>query len=100
MVGRVKHKLLSIWHFRHPTHYAVVQVQEVEDVETPPGGTPAPPQADPDQPVIAVIMIRDLGDLRFPAAIMTITCGLVFGFTCWRLHDREKLVMAAQAAAG
>ena len=31
-------------------------------------GTPPPPQADPDKPVISVIMVRDLGDLRFPAA--------------------------------
>ncbi len=99
MVGRVKHKLLSIWHWRHPTKYAVVQVQAVEPVEVEPGQAPPPPQVDESQPVLSVIMVRNLGDLRFPAAMTTLSCGLAFAFTCWRLHDREKLVMADRAAA-
>jgi len=97
---RVKHKLLSIWHWRHPAHYAVVQVQAVKHVTVAPGKAAPPPVEDPTKPVVSAIMIRNLGDLRFPAAVTTLSCGLAFAFTCWRLHDREKLVMAARAAAG
>jgi hypothetical protein len=111
---RAKHKLLSIWHWRHPTHYAVVQVQEVIHpctegqeptaaapcVVVPEGSAPPPPQVDPSKPVLSVIMVRDLGDLRFPAAMVTVVFTSLFALTCWRLHARDKLVMAHRAEGG
>jgi hypothetical protein len=99
LVERVKHKLLSIWHWQHPTHYAVVQVQPVEPVEVEVGEAPPTPQVDPDAPVFSVVLERDLGDRRFPAAMVTLAFGLLFLLTCWRLHERDKLIAARRRAA-
>lgn len=98
LVERTKFKLLSMWHWRHPTHYALVQVQEVEHVEVPAGEAAPPPVADATKPVITVIMIRDLGDLRFPAFMTTLVSGVLFALTINMLHRRDKLTAAHRAA--
>lgn len=99
MVGRVKHKLLSIWHWRNPPHFAVVQVQQVIPQVVDPGGAPPPPEADPSKPVISVVMQRDLGDKRFPAFMVTVVFGILFALTCNVLHRRDKAATMARAAA-
>ncbi|MGH9185485.1 MAG: hypothetical protein ACRD0U_06700 [Acidimicrobiales bacterium] len=99
MIERVKHKLLSIWHWRHPTHYAVVQVQAVKEQAVEAGEAPPPPEVDPNQTVISVVMVRNLGDRRFPAAMVTLMFGALFALTCWRLHERDKLVARNRALA-
>jgi hypothetical protein len=81
----------------HPTHYAVVQVQAVVPQETEPGQAPPIPQIDEDAPVISVIMVRDLGDKRFPAFMVTIVFGLLFALTCWMLHRRDAVVAERRA---
>ncbi len=95
---RIGHKLSSIWHWSHPTHYAVVQVQGVEPQAVEPGEAPPPPVVDESAPVVSVIMERNLGDLRFPAAMVTLSFGILFALTCNALHRRDKLV--AQHRAG
>jgi hypothetical protein len=95
---RVKHKLLSIWHWRHPKHYAVVQVQQVIPQETVAGEAPPLPRADESKPVVSVIMIRSLGDKRFPAAMVTIVFTILFALSCWVLHRRDQLVTQNRAA--
>jgi hypothetical protein len=97
---RIVHKVGSVWEWRNPPHFAVVQVQQVLPVETTPGEAPPQPQVDPSKPVISIIMVRDLGDKRFPAFMLTLICGILFALTCWRLHARDKLVAAHLAAAG
>jgi hypothetical protein len=77
---------------RHPPHYAIVQVQPVLPKETIPGEAPPTPEADPSAPVVSVIMERDIGDVRFPGAMLTISSGIMFGLTCNGLHRRDKLV--------
>ena len=57
-------------------HYAIIQVQPVIEQEAVPGEAPPTPEADPDQPVVSVIMERNLGDVRFPGAMLTIFSGL------------------------
>ena len=47
-----------------PSHYAVVQVQQVIPQETQPGEAPPLPVVDPTKPVISVVLVRDLGDVR------------------------------------
>ncbi len=112
-LDRIWHKIETIIQWRHPPHHVVVQVvpvipecqegQEPTDdapcVEVAPGEAPPPAQPLLGAEVISVIMIRDLGDLRFPAAMVTIVFGILFALTCWRLHEREKVVMAHRAAA-
>jgi hypothetical protein len=77
---------------QHPPHYAVIQVQPVRFQETEPGQPPPSPEADPDQPVVSVIMERNLGDVRFPGAMLTIFSGIVFGVLCLQLHVRDRRV--------
>jgi hypothetical protein len=98
MFGRVAHKLSTIIKFRHPAHYAVVQIQAVVDVPVVPGEAPPPPALDDDAPVISVVLVRDLGDKRFPAAMTTIFSTLLFALFAWMLHRRDAMISKARAA--
>ena len=82
----------------HPEHYAVVQVQAVIPVETKPGGVPPIPQPDPKAPIVSVVMIRSLGDIRFPSFMLFITAGTLFLITCNTLHRRDKRMARNRAA--
>lgn len=96
--GRVTHKIETIVEFRHPTHYAVVQIQPVVPVEAVPGQAPATPVIDQDQPVISVVMVRDLGDKRFPAAVITVLSGALFALFASMLHRRDARIAEARSA--
>jgi hypothetical protein len=76
---------------RHPPHYAIVQVHPVIEQEAQPGEAPPLPVADESAPAVSVIMERNIGDSRFPAAMLTIGSGIMFGFTLNALHRRDKL---------
>jgi hypothetical protein len=89
---RIRTQIVSAATLTHPDHYAVIQVQRVIPQEAEPGQAPPTPEADPDQPVISVVMIRDIGDLRFPSAMITIGSTLIFGLLCWVLHQRERIL--------
>ena len=99
MFDRVATKLKQTATITHPKHYAVIQVQKAVEVEAVPGEAPPIPEPDPEQPVISVVMIRDIGDVRFPAAMITIGSLLIFGLLCWVLHQRERILEANLAAA-
>ena len=85
----------TFWQVQHPTHYAIIQIQPVKEQQTVPGEAPPTPVADPTQPVVSVIMERNLGDVRFPGAMLTIFSGLMFGATASMLHRRD--LRAAEA---
>jgi hypothetical protein len=85
----------TFWQVQHPAHYAIIQVQPVEEQETVPGEAPPTPVPDESQPVVSVIMERNLGDVRFPGAMLTIFSGLMFGVTVLMLHRRD--LRAAEA---
>jgi hypothetical protein len=112
---RIKLELESI--FRqplHPTHYAVVQVRAVipecdeeagqeSTADDPcyvvtPGEAAPTPVVDEREPVVSVILIRDLGDKRFPAFMVTLVFGILFALTCWTLHRRDAVIAARRAA--
>lgn len=94
-----KAERIVTWPLGHPTHRVVVQVQGVIPRETVPGQPPPTPQADPDKPVVSVVMVRDLGSRRQPAVFLTIFSAIVFAVCCNSLHRRDKLVAEARAAA-
>ena len=96
---RVKTEVVSALTIKNPERYAVVQVQKVIEQETVPGQAPPTPEADPDEPVVSVVMLRDIGDRRFPAAMITIGSSLIFGLLCWVLHQRERILEANLAHA-
>ena len=75
----------------HPTRYGVVQVQEVIDQRLVPGKPPPRPIADQSRPVISVIMIRDLGNLRLKPALVALGSLCIFGALCLFLHERDKM---------
>lgn len=83
----------------HPSHFAIVQVQKAKEVDVEFGVAPPPPEADPSEPIVSVILERDLGNKRLPPALLTLGSLIVFVVTCNVLHRRDKAVMAARAAA-
>src|SRR4051794_6395996 len=83
----------------HPPHYALVQVERAKVVDVPFGETPPKAEADPTQPIVSVVMERDLGDRRLPPFLVATGSAIIFGVVCNVLHRRDKLVMAARAAA-
>jgi len=89
---RIRTEVVSALTIKNPERYAVVQVQKVIEQEVEPGQAPPTPEADPDEPVISVVMLRDIGDRRFPAAMITIGSTLIFGLLCWVLHQRERIL--------
>lgn len=84
------------FYFRHSPHYAVVQVQEALPQAE---GDISKPKADPSKPLTTVIMLRDLGSLRVPPFILMLATGTIFFVSCYVLHQRDKEIMQARAAA-
>jgi hypothetical protein len=81
----------------HPEHFAIVEVQAVVPQETLPGQAPPTPKVDPNAPVVSVVMIRSLGDLRFPGFMLFTVGGILFAITCNTLHRRDKRMVAMRA---
>ena len=96
---RIRTQVVSAFTIKNPERYAVVQVQKVIDQQPEPGQAPPTPEIDPAEPVISVVMIRDIGDRRFPAAMITIGSTLIFALLCWVLHQRERILEANVAHA-
>jgi hypothetical protein len=63
------------------------------------GEAPPTPKADPNAPTINVVMVRNLGDLRLPAGLVTLGSGLMLGVIAYALHRRDKLAYEHIAAA-
>jgi hypothetical protein len=78
----------------HPTRYTVVQLQGVLHQEVTPGEAPPRPVVDSDEPVVSVIMVRDLGWVRLRPALVTIGSFLIFLTLCYWLHVRDKELMS------
>lgn len=94
--------------FRHSPHYIVVQVRPTvpvcSDSGEPKGcipqaaeGEPEPDKvADMSAPLTTMILVRDLGSVRFPPFLIALGSLLVFGVTCSVLHERDKEIMRAR----
>ena len=91
MIDRVTNRIEQTIMVTHPEHHAVVRVQgAIDQGETPPGAAPPTPEPDPEQPEIAVVLIRDIGNLRVRPAVFTLVSMIVFGITANVLHRRDK----------
>jgi hypothetical protein len=86
----------------HPTGYALVQVQAVtaESLDNLPGTAPKRPVVDEAEPVVSVVMVRNLGNLRLLPAMVTLGSLLIFLAFCYMLHERDKVAMARAAESG
>lgn len=97
-VDRLVKKLKTTFvELKHPPHYAIIQVQPTLKQEPIPGEPPPKPIADAAKPVVSVVMERDLGDRRFPGAMLALSSGIMFAVLCTQLHRRDKLVAEARA---
>jgi len=83
---------------RHRPHYVVVRVKPALFEDAPAG---LKPQPDLTAPTTAVVMVRDLGNVRLPPFLVMFTSGIIFGVCCWNLHQRDKEIwrLKAEAAA-
>ncbi len=93
-LDRITHWIASSARLTHPTRYTVVQLQGVLYQPTVAGEAPPRPVVDPDEPVVSVVMIRDLGWVRLRPALVTIGSLLIFLALCYWLHVRDKELMA------
>jgi hypothetical protein len=101
MTDRVTGKLRSIFAEPfHPPHYAVIMVQPVEErtLVTRPGQAPPIRVVDENQPVMSVILVRNLGSLRLPPAMVTLGSAILFSLFAWMLHNRDKRETANRAS--
>jgi hypothetical protein len=90
---RIANQITSAVRPTHPTRYGIVQFRPVteESLESLPGEPPPTAFADETQPVISVVMRRNLGDLRFVPAMVAIGSFLIFGALCYMMHERDKV---------
>ncbi|MYB73671.1 MAG: hypothetical protein F4X68_06910 [Acidimicrobiia bacterium] len=86
---RVSNKVVTSAMPRHPTNYTVVQVQRSIYKEPVAGQAPPPTEVDPREPVISVLMERNLGRFRLPSILVTIGSGLLFLAPLLMLHTRD-----------
>lgn len=96
---RISTQVTSALTLTHPTGYSLIQVQAVDPatLDNLPGRAPQRPVLDPDEPVISVVMIRDLGNLRQLPAFVTVGSLLMFLGFCYMLHERDKVSMQRRA---
>jgi hypothetical protein len=85
--------------FFHKPAYAVVEIAPLVPQRVEPGRAPARPVIDESQPHQYVVMIRDLGTKRQPAAFITIGSTIIFLLCCWMLHRRDRIVAANRGLA-
>jgi len=79
----------------NPTEYSVVQLQAIDEAAliTREGEAPPFPVVDEDAPIISVVMVRELGNLRFPPAMITLGSLLIFTALVYLLHFRDLATM-------
>jgi hypothetical protein len=86
--------------FFHDPRYSLVAVQQVIPQRTEPGKAPPRPEIDPNAEPVYVLMSRDLGSRREPAALITIGSLVIFGLSILALNKRDRLVVKHRQEAG
>ncbi len=90
LIDRATNRITNTFQVLNPPKYVVIQVQTSEATFVPEGNAPLSPTPDPDEPVVSVIMVRDLGTRRLPPAVLTFMWGALFALTCYLLHQRDR----------
>ena len=99
VVDRVTNRITNTLRVTNPPHYAIVQFQPTVDPGEPVAGEAPPvPEADEGAQVISAVLVRDIGQRRLPAALITIGSGLIFGLLCAMLHLRDRRVTEHRSA--
>ncbi len=94
---RVRNEVRNTVIFWHPINTTVVQVVATLPKVPVPGQAPPFPEVDQNAQTVSVVMVRDLGSRRLPAALITIGSLLIFGALAWMLHVRDVELRRRQA---
>lgn len=86
---RVYNEVRNTVVFWHPVNTTVVQVVATLDKAQLEGQAPPFPEIDSEAQVVSVVMVRDLGSRRLPAALITLGSLVIFLILCWMLHIRD-----------
>lgn len=87
---RVWNEIRNTVVFWHPTNTIVVQVAPTIAKEAEPGQPPPFPEIDREGQIVSVVMERDLGTRRLPAALISLGSLVLFAALCWMLHVRDR----------
>jgi hypothetical protein len=90
---------IDFFAFFHEPRFALVEVAPVVAQRVEPGRAPARPKIDESQERRYVHMVRDLGNRRQPAMLITLGSLLVFIILCWLLHRRDLILRENLARA-
>ena len=96
---RIETQIRTALTLTHPTRYGIVQMRAVlpKSIENLPGQAPKRPVADVNEPVVSVVMIRNLGNRRLVPALVALGSLMIFLALCYMLHERDKVVMTRVA---
>lgn len=81
------------FYIKHQPRYVVMRAQASLPSVTLAGAAATLPAADPTQPLTSVVMIRDVGSLRGPNMLISLSAFLIFVVCCSFLHRRDKEIM-------
>lgn len=95
---RWANKIANSARITSPPHYAVVQLVPAATPEPQPGQPPADPEPVPGAEAVSVVFVRDLGQERLPAGLVTIGSLAVLGVLAAMMHKRDQLVEEHRAA--
>ena len=99
VVDRISNRIGNTLRLTHPPHYAIVQMQPAIDQGEPAPGEPTPtPEPDDDAQTVSAVLVRDLGERRLPATLISLGSGLIFGLLCVMLHQRDRRVAEHRSA--
>lgn len=74
----------------HKPHFLAIQVQKAVHPPVEPGQPPPKAVADPQAPIVSVVMERNLGAVRRNPALVAMSCATIFGLLVYSLHTRDK----------
>jgi hypothetical protein len=95
---RITNRVTNTLRITNPTHYAVVQFKPAKPQVAVAGQPPPVPAPDPDAQVISAVLVRDIGQRRLPAALITTGSAIMLGLLCYMLHVRDRRVAEHRSA--
>jgi len=99
VIDRISNRISNTLRITNPPHYAVVELKPAVDPGELAPGEPAPvPEADEEAQTVSAVLVRDIGQRRLPAALITTGSGMIFGLLCVMLHKRDRRVIEHRSA--